>query len=120
MKTAVLFIIFEFCLSMVAKNAGFGYENRGVSFGLPVWQIEWVSVFLLGGMVFIFRKNILTNRGLRLMFAGGVANLAKRWVWGAVWDYVGLMGLWFNLADVAIVLGVILWIDERDRDPVGK
>ena len=102
-------------------------RNRGVAFGLagdvsPV-LIGATLVVLLGLLGFL----AVRARGewaiwlpAGLLIGGALGNLADRVRDGAVTDFIDLP-LWatFNLADVAITVGVILLVvlPERDRSP---
>lgn len=101
------------------KFISFGLvENRGIAFG---WTIgEWWQ--LIGGVVIFMiliwlglsawrqnKKQLVLWIGL--IVVGGFSNLLDRLFFGAVIDYVSLVDrLVFNLADVAIVLGVLGWL----------
>ena len=52
----------------------------------------------------------MRNRGLMLVLLGGLANLFSRVAWGWVWDYIHFFGVWFNIADLLITVGVIFYI----------
>ncbi|MBN9347636.1 MAG: signal peptidase II [Devosia sp.] len=99
-------------------DLGFVY-NRGVSFGLlgslpfPV-VIGVVTVALLALIVWWARStSTLVRAGLAICIGGAVSNALDRWLFGAVADFFWLH--WgetsffvFNVADVAISLGVCL------------
>lgn len=99
-------------------DLGFVY-NRGVSFGLlgslpfPV-VIRVVTVALLALIVWWARStSTLVRAGLAICIGGAVSNALDRWLFGAVADFFWLH--WgetsffvFNVADVAISLGVCL------------
>jgi len=96
-------------------------HNPGGAFGLfPGWSGAYllVAVLALGGAIWYLRQ-----RPARVvqpwlgMIGGGVAgNLLDRLRWGAVVDFIDL-GFWpaFNLADVALVCGVMgmVWVTWR-------
>ncbi len=99
-------------------------RNRGVAFGLAgdvsAWLIGAMLIGLLALLVFLAAR---ASNGTALWLAAGLlvggalGNLADRVRDGAVTDFIDLP-LWptFNLADTAIVAGVILLvlaIDER-------
>jgi signal peptidase II len=98
-------------------------RNQGVAFGLggdiSAVFIGATIVLLVGFLVF------LTTRGrtgwlvwvpAALLLGGALGNLADRVRDGAVTDFIHLP-LWptFNLADVAIVVGVVLLLLDVER-----
>ena len=99
--------------------------NRGMSFGMfntgdPLipWLLGGVSIAVAVGLVWWLARarRWMVIVGLGLVLGGAVGNLADRFIYGAVVDFVLLhAGRWhwpaFNLADSAITLGVIalLW-----------
>jgi signal peptidase II len=108
-------------------------RNRGVAFGLA----GDVSAALIGaalGVLVVFLVFLLLRGGssrtiwlpAALLVGGALGNLADRVREGAVTDFIDLPG-WptFNLADVAIVAGVLLLMlyagrgarDEPQRSP---
>ena len=105
-------------------------HNRGVAFGLaggagvPLIAITLVALGVVG---YLFARNP-TRPGMwvaaGLLAGGAVGNLVDRVRAGEVTDYVDL-GSWppFNLADVAITLGVLalvlLYLREAEREPAG-
>jgi signal peptidase II len=105
-------------------------HNRGVAFGLaggagaPLIVLTAVALGVVG---YLFARNP-TRPGMWLaagLLAGGaLGNLVDRVRAGEVTDYVDLAS-WppFNLADVAITLGVLvlvfLYLREAEREPAG-
>jgi signal peptidase II len=99
-------------------------RNRGVAFGLAgdvsPWLIGAMLLGLLALLVFLAaRASNSTALWLAagLLVGGALSNLADRVRDGAVTDFIDLP-LWptFNLADLAIVAGVLLLVlavDER-------
>lgn len=102
-------------------------RNRGVAFGLA----GDVSPVLIGGTLIVLLALLAylaarTRGGAAiwlpagLLIGGALGNLADRVRDGAVTDFIDLP-LWatFNLADVAITVGVVLLVllPDRDRSP---
>jgi signal peptidase II len=103
-------------------------HNRGVAFGLaggagaPLIVLTLVA---LGVVAYLFARNP-TRPGMwiatGLLAGGAIGNLVDRVRAGEVTDYVDLSP-WpaFNLADVAITLGVLvlvfLYLREAEREP---
>ena len=98
--------------------------NRGVSFGMLNMQSEigpWILAAVslaitFGLLVWMWRANKkLTVVALSLIIGGAVGNVIDRLIYGAVVDFISLHAKgfsWyiFNIADIFIVLGVILFI----------
>lgn len=97
--------------------------NTGISYGLfdglPVWvlgAIMLVAIVLLS--VWWWRADsALVRLGLALCIGGALSNALDRLLYGAVADFFHLhWGSWsfyiFNIADVAITIGVILLIAD--------
>jgi signal peptidase II len=98
-------------------------RNSGVAFGLggdiSAVVIGVTIAVLLGLLVFLAvrgRGGWLVWLPAALLVGGAVGNLADRVRDGAVTDFIDLP-LWptFNLADVAIVVGVILLLIDVER-----
>ena len=103
-------------------------HNRGVAFGLAGGAgapLVLVTLVALGVVGYLFARNP-TRPGMwmatGLLAGGAIGNLADRVRAGAVTDYVDL-GPWppFNLADMAIVAGVLLlvylYLRDSPREP---
>lgn len=107
--------------------------NTGISYGLldrlPVWALGVVMLVAIVALsIWWWRSNeFLVRVGLALCIGGALSNALDRLIYGAVADFFHFhSGTWsfyiFNLADVAITLGVILlFIDllglTRKRQP---
>lgn len=108
--------------------------NTGISYGLfdglPVWALGVVMlVAIIALSVWWWRADSAMIRlGLALCIGGALSNAIDRLIYGAVADFFHLhWGTWsfyiFNVADVAITIGVILLIADliglgRPRKPV--
>lgn len=95
--------------------------NTGISYGLlgdiPFWALALlVAAALIGLMVWWYRADsALLRAGLAFAIGGALSNAFDRWRYGAVADFFHFhWQSWsfyiFNLADVAITLGVLLLI----------
>lgn len=98
-------------------------RNKGVAFGvggdIPAVVIGATILVLLGLLVFLAarsRTGWLVWVPAALLIGGALGNLADRVRDGAVTDFIDLP-LWptFNLADVAIVVGVLLLLFDVER-----
>jgi signal peptidase II len=102
-------------------------RNEGVAFGLggdiSAVFIAATIVLLVGFLAFLAtrgRSGWLVWVPAALLLGGALGNLADRVRDGAVTDFIDLP-LWptFNLADVAIVVGVLLLLFDVER-PEGR
>jgi len=98
-------------------------RNKGVAFGLggdiSAVLIGVTILLLMGLLVFLAargRGGVWVWLPAALLIGGALGNLADRVRDGAVTDFIDLP-LWptFNLADVAIVLGVVLLLVDVER-----
>jgi signal peptidase II len=105
-------------------------HNRGVAFGLAGGTgapLVLITLAALGVVGYLFARNP-TRPGMwvaaGLLAGGAIGNLADRVRAGAVTDYVALAS-WppFNLADVAITVGVLalvfLYLRDAEPEPEG-
>ncbi|MCX6745789.1 MAG: signal peptidase II [Candidatus Parcubacteria bacterium] len=92
--------------------------NQNVAFSLPLPQILTIVfvIFILIVLSYIWIQNLLRNNlwgltAVSLIILGALSNLIDRLIFGFVIDYINIF-IWpvFNLADVMIVVGVILYI----------
>jgi signal peptidase II len=98
-------------------------HNRGVAFGLAGgagFKLVLLTALALGVIGFIFSRNPQRPGmwlAVGLIAGGAVGNLADRIRADAVTDFVAV-GSWppFNLADIAITLGVVLLVLLYMRD----
>lgn len=99
-------------------------HNTGVAWGMlagHLWLFIIVALVSAVLMIIFFRKTtkreVLTRFGLVLTFAGMVGNLIDRVVFGYVRDFIDVIIVnynfpIFNIADMAVVIGVALIIFE--------
>jgi signal peptidase II len=96
-------------------------QNTGAAFGLFQDQSFALTIVALVGIVvllvyaFIIRPrfsldNLLTRSALGLILGGTIGNLIDRLRFNGVTDFISI-GIWpaFNIADSAVVVGVILF-----------
>jgi len=97
--------------------------NKGISWGIGQATSTWQYLilinligFFIAGFIYHTRTRIKQNLSILpeiFILAGAVSNLIDRFRIGAVIDFIALSwGSWhwpvFNIADIAIVLGVIV------------
>ena len=95
--------------------------NTGVSYGLleglPVWSLGLIMLVAIAALAvwWVRAETTLIRVGLALCIGGALSNALDRLIYGGVADFFHLhWGTWsfyiFNIADVAITIGVILLI----------
>lgn len=96
-------------------------KNEGIAFSLPlppsvVWVIVGAALFGIAslGVFFLWRHRTQDVAFLSLVLAGGVSNTIDRAWSGAVQDiFLFPGGLFFNIADCAIVIGLLGFFFRR-------
>ena len=122
----IKFIIRNTVVSSISVIPHFFYityvKNKGAAFGIlsnQVILLIFVAVFLLGFLIYEVKKQKQESKlfmiTYSLIIGGLIGNLIDRVVLGYVTDYLEFyLGSYafpvFNLADMAIVIGVILLI----------
>jgi len=101
--------------------------NRGISFGMfgggggaiPPWVLSAVAVAICIALFFWLRaaRSRWTASAIGLVIGGAIGNVVDRARWGAVFDFADFyIGRWhwpaFNVADAAIVIGVLMLLGE--------
>jgi len=93
-------------------------QNKFIAFSLPM-PVEITIIFSLIILIlllfFLFKvykkRKIVLIIALTLITAGALSNLTDRILYGYVIDYINIFSLsFFNIADIMIVGGVILFI----------
>ena len=100
-------------------------HNYGAAYGILQgyrWPLLLVSVLVVLGCIF-FARYFITSRwsyyGLCFVLIGAMGNGIDRFVFGYVVDFINIRIFpVFNLADVAIDIGVALFATEMIRDYV--
>jgi len=106
--------------------------NRGLAFGLfsdqlgpySTWIFLGITLIAFGIIVHLFfrtdHRALLLPSALSLVLAGALGNLIDRFRWGYVVDFINLYYrrfVWptFNVADIAITVGIILLLIDSFR-----
>ena len=108
MRVRLLFIFLIVLLDQGTKYFFGGQINLGVSFSfLQISPIILVAMQLV--LLFLVARMMRSNICVGLILGGGISNLVDRVLFGGVRDWMTLpvLGLHNNLADWAIVLGLI-------------
>lgn len=119
-----LFVLLEVIMQLMARKAGWGSQNQGFSFGLGQNILPGTVYLALMGGLFIWvitRKKV--ESGWWLILAGGLANSVSRLMMGSVWDYLHwpiIFSLWFNSADILILVGSLMVIVKQFEKGDGK
>lgn len=99
-------------------------HNKGAAWGIfegHLWLFFLISIIAAIGIIYYFKESMpyqkLTRFGLVLLFSGMIGNLIDRVVFGYVRDFIDFIIFGydfpiFNVADMAITIGVILIIIE--------
>lgn len=105
------------------------YQNTGAAWSILEGKtalligVSIVMLVLVYSMMFSFDENKLTNFSFGLLFGGIIGNLIDRILFGYVRDFISVVifGYYFpifNIADAAIVIGVILLIIETIKGEI--
>ncbi len=97
------------------------WVNSGGAFSvLDHWPYFGVLPFLAFILLFGWMgmdkstRSDLAVIGFVFLFSGSISNLADRVLWGGVVDFFQFFPRhWFNLADIAIALGIVFVLLER-------
>lgn len=91
--------------------------NYGVAFGvilpLGIFLLLWGMIMVFVGWYWIQKRHasFLYQVPLMLIIAGGLSNMGDRIFYGCVVDYMPFLTISsFNIADVLISVGAIVWI----------
>ena len=89
------------------------YQNRGVSFGVYFPGVNILTVVVWVAVLVRLIKQ--PNWGLWLVVVGGGINLGQKIFLGYVADYFRMFGVYNNLADLVIFVGIIWYILDDGR-----
>ncbi|MBZ4652804.1 MAG: lspA [Peptococcaceae bacterium] len=93
-------------------------KNPGAAFGIlaeKTWFFIVITILILAALFYLAytegEKSLFLALTLGLVAGGAIGNLIDRMQTGLVIDYIDFRGIWpfvFNMADSAIVVGMIL------------
>lgn len=97
------------------------YQNSGAAWSLfdnkriLIIIISLIAMIIIYRFMYVFKKNKRNNIAFGLLFGGIVGNLVDRVLFGYVRDFLDFYIIKydypvFNVADIAIVIGIILLI----------
>lgn len=97
-------------------------ENAGMAFGIHIGNESFFTIFTsLASLVILYllyklkSKHYSVQLALALILAGAIGNLLDRIIYGKVVDFIYIELIkWpvFNIADIAVTLGMIIWITQ--------
>ena len=91
-------------LSFIMYSSGLCILNKGIAFGFNISLEVLISTILIICLVVLGVKRKEEDRYLLFSLCVlGLSNLIIRVIYNGVCDYISLIGLFFNLADVLIV-----------------
>jgi signal peptidase II len=109
-----LLVIVDQVSKLFAKSIFPTQINTGSVFGLYIGKFPLFSLAIAFLALVILLADLIRRKkigiGEILILAGGVGNLIDRLFRPGVVDWINFYGLWFNLADTYITLGVTLII----------
>jgi len=88
--------------------------NKNIAWSISIapgfFYFFWIAIFFILIYFFLKSQSRLEKTAFVLIFSGGIANMLDRIARGCVVDYIDLK-FWpvFNLADIYITIGVILF-----------
>lgn len=111
----------DLALAGIDRNVGLFHfsilKNYGIIFSwpLPAWMallLMLLALIVVGWLLVRHRQDGWRAVGLLLLFAGAASNLYDRFVHGFIVDWADFGRWWpvFNLADVMIFFGVIIFV----------
>lgn len=130
-KFAAKYFLPENSFSLIDNFLSFTLAfNKGVAFSFPIpyWAQMVLSVVFLCGIFYWARKyfyelSSYTQWGITLLISGALGNFWERVVFQKVTDFISFSTPWFsfpifNIADIAIFLGIVLWFWGARYDEV--
>lgn len=116
-------------ISLIGNFLHFTYvENPGMAFGIRIGQNKFFTFFSLFAsialVIYLYRirnEKFLPRFALALILGGAIGNLIDRVLFGQVTDFIDF-GWWpvFNIADMAVSIGMVLLIILVLFDKEGK
>lgn len=119
----LVLMYFDLPYWLIDQQIGFQVAmNEGVAFSLPITgylSILISSIVVLGLLVsrsLYFKKSLLSDICFGLIIGGALGNLIDRFAHGAVVDFLKIYSYpTFNIADIAVTIGILIFILRFDR-----
>lgn len=111
----VFLIIFDQLTKSAAQSFLQPHLNTGSILGLYIGKLPLFSLLIACLALVILLSDIIRKKqvgfGEILILSGGLSNIIDRLIRPGVVDWIPFFGLWFNLADTFIAVGVafIIW-----------
>jgi len=114
----IAFLTFLVILDQLTKLAAKSFLQTQINTGsflgiyigkFPLFSLAVASIAFIILLADLIRKRQIGTAEI-LILSGGLGNIIDRGVKYGVVDWINFYGLWFNLADIYITLGVTLWI----------
>ncbi len=99
------------------------FENAGIAFSLPLPNSIVIGLTPLILLLFVIwfgymEKTVYACFGASLFIAGAVSNYVDRVLFGYTIDYIRILTGVINLADIAVVIGILLLMKKSRPLPV--
>ena len=127
LKQGTIEVIPGFFNLVMVWNTGISFGMLGGSGSLPPWALSAIAVAICIALFFWLRaaRSRWTASAIGLVIGGAIGNVVDRARWGAVFDFADFyIGRWhwpaFNVADAAIVIGVLMLLGESLMPSVTK
>jgi len=127
LKQPVIEVIPGFFNLVMVWNTGISFGMLGGAGALPPWVLSAIAVAICIVLFLWLRaaRSRWTAWAIGLVIGGAIGNVVDRARWGAVFDFADFyIGRWhwpaFNVADAAIVVGVLALLAESLMPGVTK
>ena len=107
LKLFILFVAFDQISKLLALKYSQPAFNSGIAFGVGE-NIPLLAILIIFLVLFLSVGIGRSGFGEIFLLAGGAGNILDRLIYGKIVDWIKFGSLWFNLADVYIVGGIIL------------
>lgn len=107
------FLLLDRVSKFIALKYGIALVNQGISFGI-ILPLSLIITAALVAIFLVVRGRFGLSGGM--MIGGGISNLVDRIYYGGALDFINLpLVPVFNLADVLIVSGVVVFLVDLSR-----
>ena len=108
-----LLVILDQLTKLAAESFLQTQINTGSALGIYIGKFPLFSIVAASLALVILLSDLIRKRQIgtaeTLILSGGLSNIIDRGVKYGVVDWINFFGLWFNLADIYITLGITLW-----------